>query len=404
MRSTELCIFDDAVANMVSHYPFHFGLMIGVNKHYEYLPAHSNMDPTQYYAATWIENGQVNMEITRLFLPLRATEKTATIIHEIEHLLRKHLERISKDDGERFANLWRIATDIAINQDVHDLPDGVITVERLNVSWTDDEGNSHPGINLPKGLSSEEYTELLKKYASNEGLQKIMNSDLGCGKSQWKELDELSKQKTNDVVRKLVRDAADRLRRSGKELGEYAKIVDDWISVPNPWKNKIDRFVASSRSPETFKTWRKVNRHNDAWKGTRRISRPTLLIVIDTSASVADSDILEFLGHIEHIRKEGAEIWVMQCDYDIQSVEQWSGAEFFVVNGRGGTSFYPPFEWLKNPLAAPIVPNRPARFDGVIYLTDGQGAAPNSLPVQTLWGLTKDGEVPREGLWSFRLP
>lgn len=414
MRSDELKAFDEGVRAMIMRYPLHFGMMLGVTKHYEYLPGKVGMSPEGYFAATWIEGNRVHMEITRKFLEISSEEQAATIAHELEHLLRKHLERITVGDSTRNKKLWGIATDIAINQDIKNLPDGVLTLERFNApTIIDENGVEHEGynMNLPRGLSSEEYYELLKQKADEQGEGEgdgegdlESESDMGCSKP-WEELTEFEKQKAHEVVKKLVEDAVDFVKRVGTGLGSYAGMIEnDWLSVPNPWKSIIDRFVASTRSPESLRTWHKTNRHNGEWKGVRRLSHPTLLLVMDTSGSVQDQDIEMFLGHINHIRKTGTEVWVMQCDYGIQSIEKWDGNKPFQVLGRGGTSFIPPFEWLTGELTEPVVEQRPARFDGVIYLTDGYGECPAVLPVQTLWGLTKDGHPPREGLWTFELP
>lgn len=407
-------VFDDAVVGMLSRYPLHFGIMLNVYRHVERLPdIEKSMDPRNYFAATWFEGTELHMEISRQFIGLSPSEKVATLVHELEHIFRRHLLRVE----ERERQIWLYATDVAINQDIEGLPDGVLTLETFAQPWKDKDGNMQPGVNLPSGLSAEEYYELLKQFRDqNEdklpegdggglGFPRSSGDDGGgCSSGGWKEMSDWERQKAEEGIRRLIEKSAEAMKRAGIGLGSYASLVDSWMDVPNPWKAYINRFVASVRNPDVRRTWHRVNRHNTYWKGARYTANPCLLLVFDTSGSVSDSDLGEFLGHMEHIRRSGVDVWVMQCDYGIQSVEHWTGGDSFRIKGRGGTSFMPPFEWLEDPDMDPQVVGRPRSFDGVIYLTDGYGDAPDTFPVPTLWGITKNGQPPHAGLWSFTLP
>ena len=93
------------------------------------------------------------------------------------------------------------------------------------------------------------------------------------------------------------------------------------------------------------------------------------------------------------------ELMVIQCDAEIQHMEKFSGDTPLPSNyqwesyGHGGTSFIPPFEYVKEHKLHP---------DIFIYLTDGYGGAPEKAPqFPVLWVLTNDGEEP--ALWGKKI-
>jgi len=63
-----------------------------------------------------------------------------------------------------------------------------------------------------------------------------------------------------------------------------------------------------------------------------------------------------------------------------------------VVHGGGFTDLRPVFDFAKT------MHNRPA---AVIYLTDGEGPAPETMEFPTLWVLTPEGRRPTE--WGVEL-
>ena len=93
------------------------------------------------------------------------------------------------------------------------------------------------------------------------------------------------------------------------------------------------------------------------------------------------------------------ELTVIQCDCNIQHIDKFSGDNPLPGNyqwasyGHGGTSFIPPFEYVKEHKLRP---------DIFIYLTDGCGGAPEKAPqFPVLWVLTNDGEEP--ALWGKKI-
>lgn len=64
------------------------------------------------------------------------------------------------------------------------------------------------------------------------------------------------------------------------------------------------------------------------------------------------------------MRRQGAEVRVIECDAAVQHVFDYRGRLPDKVGGRGGTSFDPAFKYLNDNRRAGV-------WDGCVYLTDG---------------------------------
>ena len=88
---------------------------------------------------------------------MSADQAAGVILHELDHLLKRHHKRAKSLVGDGQWEAWNYATDAAINGDLKaqdiPLPDGVVYPERLG---------------LPDGLSAEEYFRKLTEQTDNQ--------------------------------------------------------------------------------------------------------------------------------------------------------------------------------------------------------------------------------------------
>jgi predicted metal-dependent peptidase len=111
----------------------------------------------------------------------------------------------------------------------------------------------------------------------------------------------------------------------------------------------------------------------------RPVLRPTLLIAIDTSLSMSESELAEIARQLRPM-SELARLYIVECDVEITRSYPFRGV-IEQVKGRGGTDLRPVFEpaFLRAHAA-----------DGVVYFTDGNGPHPEQPPaLPVLWMLTK---------------
>ena len=105
-----------------------------------------------------------------------------------------------------------------------------------------------------------------------------------------------------------------------------------------------------------------------------------MLLAIDTSGSVSDDELREFMSEIYHIYKCGVDITIIQCDTSIRSIEPYTGKFEMKAYGRGGTEFDPVLEYFNENLR---------KYTSLVYFTDGEWHASVKPKGNVLWVLSE---------------
>ena len=117
--------------------------------------------------------------------------------------------------------------------------------------------------------------------------------------------------------------------------------------------------------------------------GLKIQKRQKILVAIDTSASVNADLQAQFFGEILHIWRQGAQVYIVECDVEIQQQYEYLGKTPTITKGEGGTSFDAPIMFA-NSVYLP---------DAIIYFTDGKGNVPtvkSRFPI--LWVVVNGGQ------------
>ena len=109
-----------------------------------------------------------------------------------------------------------------------------------------------------------------------------------------------------------------------------------------------------------------------------------MLLAIDTSGSVSNDELTEFMGEIHHIYKAGVEITIIQCDTQIKSIEPYRGKNQIEVKGRGGTEFDPVLEYYNA---------HTKKYTSLVYFTDGECNADVKPKGNVLWVLSERSDM-----------
>jgi predicted metal-dependent peptidase len=105
-----------------------------------------------------------------------------------------------------------------------------------------------------------------------------------------------------------------------------------------------------------------------------------MLLAIDTSGSVSNDELMEFMSEIHHIYKNGVDITIIQCDTTIRSVEPYKGKHELKVHGRGGTEFDPVIDYYNA---------NSKKYTSLVYFTDGECDASVKPKGNILWVLSE---------------
>lgn len=168
---------------------------------------------------------------------------------------------------------------------------------------------------------------------------------------------------------------------SAGDAPNYLNRLIDSLSPKISWQTVIRHFFYARKKNDAH-TWSRFSRriaNNPAKK--RKVT--TLLLAIDTSGSIDDSILSNFLSEITTIKRlTDTHVIIISCDASIHQVILPNNPIPSTFIGGGGTDFRPIFEFaLKK------------QIDGIIYFTDGDGIFPLKSQIPTLWVLTQLHDV-----------
>jgi predicted metal-dependent peptidase len=316
---------------------------------------------------------------------LNDEQRLGILKHELLHIAFGHLSIVFKFSDRKLAN---IAMDMEINQYIPKdwLPENGIFIE------------NYPDLNLDTKAGCRYYYDrlrLAKDQKDQTGTSGDSNFDKLCDQldqgegipdhSTWDEFEDLSEaeQKLIDKqVQRILSEAKEQtLKKQGHVPGEIDGliIIDEILAPKFNWRAYIRRFTGISTKIFTKKLRRKDNKRFSDNPGLKIKMRQKMLLAIDTSGSVSDTELKEFMNEIYHIHKAGVDITIVQCDTQITSIEDYKGKFELKVSGRGGTSFDPVLEYFEQ--------NR--QFTSLIYFTDGECTTHKKPSGKILWVLSE---------------
>jgi len=304
-------------------------------------------------------------------------EIEGVIAHEVMHVALQHPLRI----GERDHEVWNMATDYAINLIVVDSGLKIPDCGLLDIQY--------------RGMSAEAiYPRLLQDKPEPEdgwdfgGIGKPSNED-GSQMTEA-EIDALGAE-----INVKVLQAHASAKMQGKLPAGIDGLIED-ISKPKvDWRDKLRTFIGGDQ-PDDY-SWRRPNRKFYSSYG---IYMPSVdhygaghvVIGVDTSGSVSDLELSQFLGEINAIAEDmqPKSVTVIGCDAEIQSVTEYGQGDTIETlnsSGRGGTLVSPVFE---------LVAERDLQCDSFIYFTDLHvWDFPDNAPdYPVLWVSTDADEAP----------
>lgn len=324
-------------------------------------------------------------------------QRLGALKHEVLHLVFGHLLREQDFTNVR---IFHLAADLVVNQ--------YLSPEQLNpASLT---LNLFPELDLQPFRPVEFYYDelasawnkiLRRGQIISPKLSNLMAAGTGPlpGHDLWQnEVDRLSaaeKKVLETGIQQIVRQAIQRVGAKGQgSLPEGLQKQLNQLSISHEatldWRRFLRLFVGAGQRTFLQNTLRKPSRRYGVNPGLRIRNKHKLLIALDTSASITDGEIQAFFQEIQQIWRLGTEIFILECDTQINNAYIYRGTTPAVVAGRGGTHFD----------AAIHYANQQSDADAVVYFTDGLGPAP-SLPCRKplLW-MISGGKKGDDGRWE----
>ncbi len=255
-------------------------------------------------------------------------------------------------------------------------------------------GGSHKDENPEKGKGSEQKQDKQTRDDAGKGNPQEQPKS-GAGKPP-----PLSKEEQQELAVKWAQrlaGAAQQAMAAGKMSEALARLIDHLLQPQLPWRMLLARYmIASARNDYNYA--RPSRREGDAIMPSLRSDEINVVVALDTSGSVSDHEMREFLSEVNAIKGQAsARITLLACDAKLTGDGPWvyePWEEFKLPRefpGGGGTDFRPVFDWLQSEQRRP---------DLLVYFTDAQGQfPPHEPPVPVIWLVKGRGQVP----WGQRI-
>lgn len=277
--------------------------------------------------------------------------------HEVLHAVYDHMGR----RGDRDPQIFNVANDFAVNSDLIDQKVG----ERINVV---------PMLYDPKyrGMSSEEIYDDLMKNAKKISLDQLVeqlldehldgNGDDGDGDGDEEKdgkgrprLSDEEKQQIRDEIREAVLNAANQAGAGNLPAG-VKRLIKDLTESVIDWRSLLEQQIQSTIKSDF--TWMKPSRrgwHMDAiMPGMLPGTQIDICVAIDTSGSISERDIKDFMAEIKGIMESYDEykihVWCFDTEiynpqvFTSENLEDIAG---YQPAGGGGTDFMANYRWMK---------------------------------------------------------
>ena len=221
--------------------------------------------------------------------------------------------------------------------------------------------------------------------------------DAGDGAPQPQPLSAAERESLRIQWQQRLAGAAQQAMRAGKLGGSMARLVDHLLQPQLPWRALLARYMsAAARNDYSFT--RPSRREGAAILPGLRSSTIDLVVALDTSGSISDNEMREFVSEINAIKGHaGARITLHACDERLAADGPWIYEPWEDLalpsrfQGGGGTRFTPVFEWVQRQDRQP---------DLLLYFTDAEGEFPKQEPAYpVIWLVKGKSKVP----WGQRI-
>lgn len=325
---------------------------------------------------------------------LSPLHKKGLLKHELMHMAFFHLTDYKHLRDKELAN---IAMDIEINQYINPdcLPEGGVTLNSFPELDLEPNAGTHYYYDKLQTLSDEIKNALREAIRNGDKEVTLPNGEnITLSNHDWddvEDLDEADERLLRDQLNGILKTVAENVTKSrGNIPGEFKSIIDALFNVPEPkfdWKGYIRRFAGKSIKVYTKKSRRKLSKRYEDNPGLKIKQKKHILVGIDTSGSVSNEELKEFLQEIHHLTKTGNEVTIVQCDTAISHVGKYKPGEDYLIHGRGGTSFQPVINYYNEHMN---------QLSCLIYFTDGEAPAPINAKGDILWVLSSKSELNNE--------
>ncbi|ODN31167.1 DUF2201 family putative metallopeptidase [Fervidobacterium thailandense] len=285
----------------------------------------------------------------------------ALVLHELMHYINRHY--LIKPKDERDKKIWDLAKDAAINQfipllDAYSIP--------LNVLIAEGHGTDNeiifvgPPVDMLNRTAEEYHDYIISELRRNDSFDlEVVAESLPNEHSETFDL-------PLDVVLELLDERIGKaFNLFGHELpsGLMELIGKSVGSARIDWRTALQRFFGVSQRSDKYQTPLRPNRRYEDQPGWRYTYEPRITVIIDTSGSIIEEEMNEFLTEVESIARVVGGFKLIQVDKSVRFVTEyrlgkWKDLEIY---GGGETDLQPAVDMAEHDF----------RSEGIVIFTDG---------------------------------
>jgi predicted metal-dependent peptidase len=241
-----------------------------------------------------------------LWEKLSLKDRVYVFAHEVCHIAFQHHDRL----GGRNPKIWNYATDGVINE----ILDEVLSREIKGITLSEIASYLHIDLDALKKASAEEIYDKLAQNAisismSSANGKSEEHGDLtdidapSDGNVIQEGDDEINNATNGETKEKLWAEALAQAYSMQKSIGTIpeglSRIVDQLLKPKIKWYNILKKEIAIGIGKNVVGDWRKRSRKvPDAFPGLRRETLPTIWNLVDTSGSIDEEQLKQFLSEI----------------------------------------------------------------------------------------------------------
>ena len=315
----------------------------------------------------------------------------AIFLHELDHYIYGHVFKKVESVYGQNAELYNIATDALINENIRELDQFGSSAED-HVEGTVDE--KKPFVSRSRDLrdptSEELFSYLLKKQQEQGGN--------GSGQAVSRgQLDDHSQFGTSPEVREIAEDYRNSIVKAAVEKskgdvpGHFQELIDEIMKGKINWKKMLRKFTGLGVRGGQRRSWKRESRRYPDMPGHVTSETGKIGVILDTSGSMSDRELKKAFAEIDALTKRQRQFYIVQYDAQVTSIDKYRPGAWkrMKIKGRGGTDMRPALEKMLE-----------MRIRRIVSITDGYDNYNNDLlkKFKVLFLLTEDHDANFEEL------
>ncbi|MEM2291536.1 MAG: VWA-like domain-containing protein, partial [Candidatus Korarchaeum sp.] len=314
------------------------------------------------------------------FKKYKDEEQIAILAHEALHLILSHVEReknIMKKHSEIYPEvlhkLINIVADAKVNQILTEsqyikLPSDAITPniieERYKVQNVKEKSLEEiiEEILSKKGILRMDYLKAMVIWLdlqSEEELQTPAEAQAPTGGKQGQrkvlinegdpDLRQADQREIGHVIREIINRAATLERMAGRGPGLARRVLGELHEPKLPWRLLLEEELSRGAGRRVRRTLMRPSRKRGEPPGKGTLSLDNVVVRVDTSGSISEKEITDFISEVRGIVREKARVIVIPWDsvvYEPIVIRSSHDIEKVKANlrGLGGTEILPALE------------------------------------------------------------